>query len=140
MLKLIESIDATLSRPAVAPTHRDPDPDDECAFCAGRGWVRWNSAHGARHQTCLICDGVSTVGVYVVRTVLRVRGRDVCTESNYHTADFKLAAARALRSARLLCRSSLPVVAVQVHYLAARDVTGAGVVYSVPVAREGLAA
>lgn len=139
MLKLIESIDATLSRPAAAPVCRDPD--GECAFCAGRGWVRWNSGmSGHRHQTCLICDGVSTAGVYVVRTVLRVRGRDVLAEQSYQTADFKSAAARALRSARLLSRSSLPVVAVQVHYLGAHDLTGTGVVYSVPVAREGLAA
>ncbi|WP_439624035.1 hypothetical protein [Gemmata sp.] len=54
---------ATCFAPAAATR---TDPEDDCAFCDGHGFVRHRA--GVR-QMCHICDGRSTAGVFVVQVV-----------------------------------------------------------------------
>lgn len=129
MPELLSAIEQALSRRPSPPEH--PDPEDVCMFCEGRGWVRWLDTRHPRHQACLICGGVATLGLYLVECAAD-RWR---YQLRYQSPDFAAACRRAEGAAQRLRRSTLGVRAVHVLYAPLVDEPQRvpTVVYSVPV-------
>jgi heterodisulfide reductase subunit C len=93
------------------------DPEDVCVFCDGTGFRRWRGPHGWRCETCHICDGHSTAGVFVVQVLTARFQYELSYQSRSMVAARRRADLRALAVVRLggLCMG-YKVEAINVVY------------------------
>lgn len=120
-----------LDAPQCSPSLAHADPEDACAFCEGRGFVRHR---GRLRQMCGICEGVSTAGVFVVQTVTTRFVHEITFQARSMVAARRRADIRALAIVRAggLCLG-YRVEAVNVVYKSLDTPSGDEIVATVPL-------